>query len=116
MYSTYTLGNAAYGLYNWDMYTPLYAGSRATEAYIPWSKGQYDLVLPVNMTMTDEETNRYSTLYTAIETLVQENTVKYITGTQDMSNYEQFVADLYTYGIEECIACKQAALDRYLAR
>lgn len=87
-----------------------------TEAYIPWSKGQYDLVLPVNMTMTDEETNRYSTLYTAIETLVQENTVKYITGTQDMSNYEQFVADLYTYGIEECIACKQAALDRYLAR
>ncbi len=83
---------------------------------MPWSKGQYDLVLPVNMTMTDEETNQYSTLYTAIETLVQENTIKFITGTKDMSEYEAFVADLYTYGIEQCISLKQAALDRYLAR
>ena len=33
-----------------------------------------------------------------------------------MEEYDAFVQELYSYGIEECIGYKQAALERYNAR
>ncbi len=68
------------------------------------------------MTMTEDETVKYNNLYTSIKTLVQENTVKFITNAKSMDEYDAFVQELYNYGIEECIGYKQAALDRYNAR
>lgn len=46
----------------------------------------------------------------------EESTINFIVGTKPMEEYDQFVADLRSYGIEECIGYKQAALDRYNAR
>jgi len=94
----------------------MYEGMRTLEAYDAWDTSKYDLMLPPCMTMTEDETVAYNKLYTSIQTLVQENTVKFITGTVDMSQYDAFVETLKTYGIEECIGYKQAALDRYNAR
>ena len=86
------------------------------------------------MTMTDEENSEsvfsfiikpisdfFSssddvTLYTDIETLTHENTVKFITGEQSLDDYDAFVEQLHTYNIDRCIELKQAALDRYNAR
>ena len=55
-------------------------------------------------------------LNTAISMLVMEMTIKYIMGMESMDTYDQFVASLYDYGLEKCIAYQQAALDRYNAR
>lgn len=114
--SMYTLGTSDFGLYNWAMFDPMNEGMRAMEAYDAWDKASYDLMLPPCMTMNEEETVAYNNLYTSIQTLVQENTVKFITASKPMEEYDAFVQDLYNYGIEDCIGYKQAAFDRYNAR
>ncbi len=114
--SLWTLVAADFGLYNWAMYDPMYAGLKTLEAYDAWDQSSFDLILPPCMTMTEEETIQYNNLYTSIKTLVQENTIKFITGTKSMEEYDTFVQTLKDYGIEECIGYKQAAFDRYNAR
>lgn len=112
----YTLSTSDFGLYNWAMFDPMYEGMRTLEAYDAWDKASYDLMLPPCMTMTEDETIKYNNLYTSIKTLVQENTIKFITSAKPMEEYDAFVQELYSYGIEECIGYKQAALERYNAR
>ena len=114
--SVWTLVAADFGLYNWAMYDPMYAGLRTLEAYDAWDQSTFDLMLPPCMTMTEDETIKYNNLYTSIKTLVQENTIKFITGTKPIEEYDEFVQSLKDYGIEECISYKQAAFDRYNAR
>ena len=114
--SVWTLMTADFGLYNWAMFDPMNAGQKTLEAYDAWDQASFDLMLPPCMTMTEDETIKYNNLYTSIKTLVQENTIKFITGTQSMDQYDTFVQNLRDYGIEECISYKQAALDRYNAR
>jgi len=113
---TYTLGTAAFGLYNWAQFNAIYEGNKALEAYDAWESAQYDLVLPGHMTLTEAEAQEYASLYPSIQTLVQENTVKFIMGTQSMDEYDKFVAQLRQFGIDRCIEIQQAALDRYNAR
>ncbi len=113
---TYSLGTSAFGLYNWAMFNSIYEGNPAVAAYDVWENTKYDLMLPPCLTMTEEESQEYASLYTSIQTLVEENTVKFIMGTQSMDEYESFVEQLHTFGIDRCIELKQAALDRYNAR
>lgn len=113
---THTLGTAHFGLYNWGMFDAIYEGNKATEAYDVWNTASYDLLFPASASMTEEESQEYASLYTNILTLVQENTVKFIMGAQSMDEYDQFVEQLHTYGIDRCLEIKQASLDRYNAR
>lgn len=75
-----------------------------------------DLVYPAYATMTAEETAEFNTIYTAIETLVDEMSCKFIMGIESMDQYDAFVERLYQYGIQECIDQKQKAYDRYMRR
>ncbi|MBE5842744.1 MAG: extracellular solute-binding protein [Butyrivibrio sp.] len=113
---TYTLGTADFGLYNWGMFDPIYEGQDALKAYDEFDKDKFDLMLPACMTMTDAENSEFVTLYTDIQTLAQENTVKFITGEKSLDEYDAFREQLKTYNIDRCIELKQAALDRYNAR
>ena len=85
-------------------------------SYKVWS--QYPAVnyIPVTVTMTSEETAEYAPLYTDIETFVQENNVKFITGERSLDEYDAYRAQLKDMGIETCISLRQAALDRYNSR
>ena len=114
--SMYILNQSDFGLYNWARFDPINEGVRALEACEHWNAAKFDLLLPPCMTMTEEETNAYNNKYTSIQTLVRENTIKFITNAKPMEEYDAFVQELHTYGIEECIGYKQAALDRYNAR
>ncbi|MCR4777603.1 MAG: extracellular solute-binding protein [Lachnospiraceae bacterium] len=116
LFSKYTLGTSDFGLYNWGNFSVLYEGNKAMEAYDYWNKGHFDLMLPACRTLTEEEQNAFNSIYTSIRTLVQENTIKFITGQKPMEEYDSFVADLHTYGIDDCIKYQQAAVDRYNAR
>jgi len=113
---TYTLGTSDFALYNWGMFDPIYEGNPAMDAYEEFDKAKFDLMVPACMTMTDEENTEYVALYTDIETLMQENTVKFITGEKDLAEWDSYVEQLHTYNIDRCIELKQAALDRYNAR
>lgn len=113
---SYTLGNYGFGLYSWGRFDAIYAGQNNYKAYDIWGSAAYDLVLPTSAVMNSDETSAYSAVYANIQTLVQENTVKFIIGTKSMDEYDSFVAELYQYGLEECLAYKQASLDRYNSR
>lgn len=113
---TYTLGTAAFGLYNWRQFDAIYEGNPALSSYDAWEGTHYDLMLPSAMTLTEDESQEYASLYPDIQTLVQENTVKFIMGTKSMDEYDSFVEQLHSYGVDRCIELQQAALDRYNAR
>ena len=66
----------------------------------------------VNMTV--EESSKYYSLYTDIETYMDENIVKFIVGDKSLDEFDAYVEALIGMGIEECVAIEQAAYDRYL--
>ena len=76
--------------------------------------GAYDL--PGYLTMTDEESERYTSTFNSIDTYVSECLAKFIVGDKDLSEFDAYVQEVYEMGIEDCIAMKQAAYDRYMAR
>lgn len=68
------------------------------------------------ISMTTEEKERYTNLYTDIQTYVEENLAKFVTGAKPLTEWDSFVNDVKAMGLDECTAIKQAALDRYLQR
>ena len=90
---------STFGLYNWQMLNVTARGNRALEAYDFWDQSHFDYTLPTHITMTPEDTAAFNTTYTAIKTLVQENTIKFITGAQSMDDYDKFVQTLYDYAV-----------------
>ena len=74
-----------------------------------------DWVMP-DITMTTAEGEAYAAKYSDIQSYVNEMILKFIVGNEPMSSWDSFVAEVKAMGIEDCIALKQAALARYLAR
>lgn len=102
------------GMVSWQRFDLLNPAERLAAREVYDADGT-DLVLP-QIEMTDEEGLKYNSLYTDIQTMVQEKTAAYIMGTESLDTYDDFVASIKAMNIDECIALKQAALDRYEAR
>lgn len=87
------------------------------EALNTWSygNGKHYGGLPAT-TLLDSEQASYSNAFNEISTYVGEMTAKFITGTEDLANYDSYVETVYSMGIEKCIQIQQDALDRYNAR
>lgn len=64
--------------------------------------------------MTTEETEEYNSIYSDIDTYMDESISKFIVGDTSLEEFDAFVAQLETMGIADCIAIEQAAYDRYL--
>lgn len=71
---------------------------------------------PAAAAMTVEEGDQYNRHAGDLVTLVQQYTAKFITGDEPLSGIEDFRQKLLDTGIEDCIAAKQSAYDRYMAR
>jgi putative aldouronate transport system substrate-binding protein len=69
-------------------------------------------VMPA-ISLTSEEGQEYSALYSTVQTFVTENIVKFITGQLPMSEYSSFVDSIKELKIDRCLAIQQAALDRF---
>ena len=76
--------------------------------------GAYDL--PTWITMTAEESETYTPLFNDIDTYVSECILKFINGDMALSEWDAYVAKVTSMGIDQCIAIKQAAYDRYNER
>lgn len=68
------------------------------------------------VTHTTEEADIIANVYGDIETYVKEGIMKFILGTSSMSDWDSFIAQIESYGIDEVIEAKQAAYDRFKAR
>ena len=72
--------------------------------------------IPVGMSLTRHESNRYGVLRTSIATYVEEMAVRFITGLTSFDYWDNYVARVNSMGAPEMLAIQQAALDRFLAR
>lgn len=70
---------------------------------------------PTNAAMTAQENERYDQLMSDILTYISENFLAFIMGEQPLDYFDTFVATIEGMGIEEIVAIKQAALDRYMS-
>lgn len=112
----YNLNQSDFGLYNWARFDVINAGNDNIGAQDIWNAAKFDLLLPTSLTLTAEEAAATSTIYTDIQTLVNESTVKFITGQTSMDEYDTFLNTMKQYGLDKVISAYQAAYDRYLAR
>ncbi len=109
-------GPAALGFYNWEYMNFLYPNLEPKLAgKVLWTGQDRSMLLNVD-DMTYDEQIEFNSIYTDVQTLVQESTVKYIIGAESMDSYDSFVQKLHDYGIDKCLAIRQAQADRYSSR
>ena len=82
-----------------------------------WSyeNGKHYNGLPAT-TLLDSEQATYSGAFNEIGTYVGEMTAKFITGTESLDNFDDYVKNVYSMGMQNCLDIQQEALDRYNAR
>lgn len=66
--------------------------------------------------MNADENTEYSDKISAIQTYIYEMALKFVTGEADLADFDAFVQTVKDMGIEDCLAIRQAAYDRYMAR
>lgn len=110
------LGVALTGIYDWK--NSLYGNNEKNLAcYDVWDASTDGSYVMPPVSMTSEEGAEYSAIMGDITTYVQECTVKFITGAMDPdSDWDSFVSQIQSMGIEQAAGYQQAALDRYFAR
>ncbi len=86
------------------------------EAMELWNKHSSNNTYPTSATMTADESSEHATMYSEVSTYAATALTEFIIGTRDISEYGDFIQTCIDLGIEECIAIKQAAYDRYMAR
>lgn len=69
-----------------------------------------------SVTLTASEGETASSIYSDVYTYAAEHITKFISGDEDMSQYDAFVAQLSTMKIDELTEIYQAAYDRYVNR
>ena len=89
---------------------------QALDLIAVWDTAGYDYNYTSAATMTAGEGSEYATIMGDINTLISETVVKFVTGEKSLDEYDAFVAQLKSMGIERAVEIKQAALDRYNAR
>ena len=85
------------------------------EAVKIWANQNNNHILPA-LHMTAQESAELLEISNTLKTYVDENVTKFIIGQRPMSQYDKFVEELKSMGIEKGIAVYQAALDRYNKR
>ena len=95
-----------------------YETEQQKEALSIWNDetdNQKTCIPPV--TLTEEESKRYTVLNGQIDTYITEQRTKFITGEADVeAEWDNYIATLKSLGMEEMISIQQAAVDRYNAR
>ncbi|WP_168120856.1 extracellular solute-binding protein [Paenibacillus sp. HB172176] len=92
-----------------EQYYNLDAQSEALET---WSQAKNEIQMPP-VTLTAEESQKFGNIMNDVNTYAEEMITKFIMGAEKIEKFDDFVANLKKFKIEEAIAIQQAALDRY---
>lgn len=66
--------------------------------------------------INEEKNTEYATKMTDIQTYWQEMLIKFISGVESLDNYDQYLANMKTMGVDDLIAMKQEAYNNFLKR
>lgn len=81
-----------------------------------WSEAGTDLMVSLNVSLTSEESSKFNSIMTSVFTYLNENAPAFVSGTRPLSEFEAFRADLENLGLNDALAIKRAAYQRYLDR
>lgn len=81
-----------------------------------WSMADDAYSIPTGARMTTEESTIFSSVYDDISTYVSQITLQIIMGEEDISIWDEYVANIASMDIATCILQQQQALDRYLEK
>ncbi|NTV88784.1 MAG: extracellular solute-binding protein [Clostridiales bacterium] len=72
--------------------------------------------IPAGMVLNVAESETYSLKFGDINTYASEMILKFITGKEPISKFDEFTAKIKSMGIDDCIAVYQTCYDRYMSR
>ena len=80
-----------------------------------WNNDDMSRIFPP-ATLSADESAQYAEIMTDIATYVEESRNQFINGSMPISEFDNYLSQLKSMGIEDAIALQQAALDRYFER
>jgi hypothetical protein len=80
-----------------------------------WGGAGNDYMMPL-ISLTEDENEKLSVIMNNINAYVNEMQIKFITGKEPLSKFDNFVEQIKKMKIGDAIVLKQAALDRYKKR
>ncbi|WP_338016892.1 extracellular solute-binding protein [Paenibacillus antri] len=80
-----------------------------------WSQADHSKHLPP-LTLTADESSKTASIMNDVKTYRDEMINRFIMGAEPIDNFDKFVSTIENMGIQEAIAARQAALERYNAR
>jgi len=78
-----------------------------------WTDNDMKKHLMPPVSPTPEESSEYARIINEVNSFVDEFTLKAIMGTEDLSNFDQYIKQLEKLNIKRALEIQQAALDRY---
>ena len=81
-----------------------------------WKKNDWEKYIMPPVTPTADESSELAKIMGDITTYSDEMSLKFIMGVEPLSNYDKYVAQIKSMGIEKAIAIYQAAYNRYDSR
>ena len=72
--------------------------------------------MPVNLSLTGEETSERAAVMTDLLTYAKEQRVLFVNGTRSLDTWDDYIADLKEMGYEEAREITQAAYDRAVGK
>ena len=66
--------------------------------------------------LSEDEQSVVTEYWNDIDTYCREMITKFMIGTEDISNWDSFIDTIKSMGIEEVLAAKQSAYERYTSR
>nr|WP_314458685.1 extracellular solute-binding protein [uncultured Clostridium sp.] len=92
-----------------------YSQDNQREALDLWMKTDMGKFAYPPATISNEDSDKFSNIMSNVKTFSQEMEAKFIAGTASLDQWDEYVNQLKTFGIEDAIAMKQAAYDKYMA-
>lgn len=92
-----------------------YTNPAQAEAQQLWKTDMVEHTMPT-ITPNQQEADELNKLLTNIDDYVNEQVLRFITGSADLAKYDDFTAELKRLGVERVIEIKQNQLDRFNSR
>lgn len=119
--------NLALNIFTCDRQTPVPFVIDEEKARTDYSEDQHNTIEVWNaasdgayniprqgVNMTADEKEEYNSIFNDIDTHMDTTIAKFIVGDRSLDEFDDFVEELKSMGIEDCIALEQTAYDRYL--
>ncbi len=100
------------GVIHTDRNSAQYSDEYQAKAFDVWSSNKTEKNIYYG-TLSVEESEEYNSLYSDVRSYCEENILKFLNGDRSISEWEDYVSQVKAMGIDEMIALKQAAYDRF---